>query len=98
MEMINISSAKAVHERMDGHEELEGLEHAFALDLKDGSAYILYTDTDQEKVRNLSCHPTYTQDQILPGNLSISDRSNRWDLRHLLSILSVQFFSSLCNF
>ena len=83
---------------MDGHEELEGLEHAFALDLKDGSAYILYTDTDQEKVRNLACHSTYTQDQILPGNLSISDRSNRWDLRHLLSILSVQFLSSLCNF
>ena len=45
---------------MDGHEELEGLEHAFALDLKDGSAYILYTDTDQEKVRNLACHSTYT--------------------------------------
>ncbi|KAI0093966.1 hypothetical protein BDY19DRAFT_919873 [Irpex rosettiformis] len=49
MELIDISSAKAVHEQMDGREELEGLKHAFALDLKDGSAYILYTDNEQEK-------------------------------------------------
>ncbi|KAI0763682.1 hypothetical protein BC629DRAFT_1596879 [Irpex lacteus] len=49
MELIDISRAKAVYEQMDGHEELEGLKHAFALDLKDGSAYILYTDNEQEK-------------------------------------------------
>ncbi len=54
MELIDISRAKAVYEQMDGHEELEGLKHAFALDLKDGSAYILYTDNEQEKVRRVS--------------------------------------------
>ena len=50
METINLSSARGVHERMDGHEELEGLDHAFMLDMQDGVSYILYTDNDTDKV------------------------------------------------
>jgi len=49
MESIDISSARAVHERADDHEELEGLANAFALDVKRELSYILFTDNDNDK-------------------------------------------------
>ncbi|KAI0345227.1 hypothetical protein BDW22DRAFT_1354132 [Trametopsis cervina] len=49
MEVINITSARGLHEHTDGREELEGLAHAFALDIKEGLSYILITDNDKDK-------------------------------------------------
>lgn len=51
VELIDISAARALQERADDREELEGLTHAFALDVEAEVSYILFTDNDNDKVR-----------------------------------------------
>ena len=37
----------------DGYEELRAIPHSFAVELKDGTVWSMFTDTDSEKVRSL---------------------------------------------
>lgn len=63
MELIDISAVRALKERADDREELEGLSHAFALDVEAEVSYILFTDNENDKVRRpsilLQCGEAY---------------------------------------
>jgi hypothetical protein len=99
MESIDISFARGVHERMDGHEELEGLDHAFMLDMYDETSYILFTDNDNDKV----CHFCFINRTVLSivchaGNTRFSGRSNRWNMTKRLLVLALRLYLHIYHF
>lgn len=50
LERISLTSVLRVKEAADGFEELEGLPHAFAIDLRGGDSYTFLADAADPKV------------------------------------------------